>query len=170
MKKFLKLTLCISFCLLCSCEDHDKTQPEFYTLSTEIPAGQLPEGFSFKDLKVITFPNSNSVLPDFILSCHTNETGDIVGPMLSHPTLENRFIFLRSYDNEYSAQNFFDTVATVSSSPYQTFALDIKPFEIWQIRTAAGETGILLVLETRTEQRNTAPFAEIKFKARNIVR
>ncbi|MBN2664949.1 MAG: hypothetical protein JXR67_00450 [Bacteroidales bacterium] len=166
MNKLLKITLCISFCLISACEDHDKTPPEFYVLNTELSTGQLLKGFSFKDLKIITFPNSSNVIPDFILACHTNETGDIIGPMLSHPNLENRFIFLKSYDNITSAQNHFDTLSVIGINPFQTFALDIKPFEIWQIKTNSGETGILLILETRTETKNNTPFAEIKFKAK----
>lgn len=54
-------------------------------------------------------------------------------------------------------------------TPLQTFALDIKPFDVWQIKTNTGETGILLVLESRTETINNTPFAEIKFKVKKII-
>ena len=169
MRKLIRIPLFITICLIYACEDHDKTLPEFYVLNTELTTGQQPKGFSYKELNIITFPNSDNIIPEFILSCHTNETGDIIGPMLSHPNLENRFILLKSYDNLSSALNHYDTLSTRSINSYQSFALDIKPFDIWQIKTNSGETGILLVLETRTENKNNAPFAEIKFKAKKII-
>jgi len=166
MNKVLKLSLIISICTFSACEDQDKIPPEFYILNTEIPSGQSPKGFSFKELKIISFPNSKNIMPEFLLSVHTNETGDILGPMLSHPGLENRFIFIKRFDDLNSAQNYFDTLSTISKSQYQTFAFDIKPHEIWQIKTNTGEIGKILLLETKAEKINNTPFAEIKFKAK----
>jgi hypothetical protein len=168
MNKMFYRTLIVLICIISACEDHDKTPPDFYTLNTEISPGQIPKGFSFKDMKIISFPDSNNLQPDFILSVHTNETGAILGPMLSNIDLENRFIFRKSYDDLNSAQNYFDTLSIINETPLQTFALDIKPFEVWQIKTNTGETGILLVLETRTQMLNNTPIAEIKFKAKKI--
>lgn len=169
MNKIHYLTLIILICIIGACEDHDKTPPDFYILNTEIPTGQLPNGFSFKEMNIISFPNSDNLKPDFLLLVHTNETGTFLGPMLSHPDLENRFIFRKNYDDMNSAQNYFDTLSIINKTPLQTFALDIKPFEVWQIKTSTGETGILLVLETRTETINNTLFAEIKFKAKKII-
>lgn len=168
MNKLLVLYLIILIFIIGACEDHYKTPPDFYILNTEIPTGQLPKGFSFKEMKIISFPNSDNLKPDFILSVHINETGAILGPMLSHLDLENRFTFIKSYDDLNSAQNYFDTLSILKDTPLQTFAFDIKPFEVWQIKTNTGEAGILLVLETRTETINNTPFAEIKFKVKKI--
>lgn len=165
MSKTLKLTFALSICLISACEDQDKISPGYYILNTEIQTGQSPKGFSFKDLEIISYPNPGNIKPDFLLSVHANETGDIIGPMLSQPDLENRFILIKKYDDLNSAQNHFDTLSTISTSPFQTFALDLKLFEIWQIQTNTGEMGKLLIIETRTEKINNTPFAEIKFKA-----
>jgi len=86
--------------------------------------------------------------------------------MLSQPDLENRFIFIKRLDDLNSAQNYFDTLSFVSKEQYQAFAFDIKPLEIWQIRTNSGEIGNILLLETKTEKVDNTPFAEIKFKAK----
>lgn len=168
MNKILVLYLIILIFIIGACEDHDKTPPDFYILNTEIPTGQLPKGFSFKDMKIISFPNSDNLKPDFLLLVHTAETGAILGPMLSHPDLENRFIFRKNHEDLNSAQNYFDTLSIINETQLQTFAFDIKPFEVWQIKTNTGETGILLVLETRTETINNTPFAEVKFKVKII--
>jgi hypothetical protein len=168
MRPTLKLFLSISFCIFFSCKDHNNVTPEFFTLSTKITAGQIPSGFSFGDLKVISFPLLNSAKPDFLLSVHTDEFGNILGPMLSHPDLENRFNFVKKFDDLNSAQICFDTIATTNITQYQTFAFDINPFEIWLVKTNTGKTGKLLILETRTDNINNAPFAEIRFKPGTI--
>lgn len=169
MNKLLNLGLILLICIFCACEDHDKTPPDFFILNTELPAGQLPKGFSIKEMKIVSFPNPENVYPDFILLVHTNDAGDIIGPMLSHPDLNNRFIFRKSFDDLNSAQNYFDTLSILSQNPLQPFALDFKPFEVWQIKSATQESGIILVMETRTEKINNTPFAEIKFKARKLI-
>jgi hypothetical protein len=168
MKKILLLIFYILIFLTCACEDNDNRDPEFI-LNTDIQSGQLLKGFSFKKMNIIAFPNSDNIIPDFIVACQMNEFGDISGPFLSHQNLENRFVLLNSYDNINSAQNNFDTLSTISNSPSQTFALDIQPFEIWQIKTNSDEIGVILVLEARSEKVGSSSFAEIKFKAKKIM-
>jgi len=166
MNKLLLLLVLISISVFTECEDGDSVPPEFYTLDTALSSGQSPKGFSFKDMDLISYPNSKNIIPDIILSVHTNETGDILGPMLSQPDLENRFILIKRFDDLNSAQKYFDTLSVVSKDQYQAFAFDIKPLEIWQIRTNSGEIGNILLLETKTEKVDNTPFAEIKFKAK----
>lgn len=167
MKKILILFFCTLIFLNYACEDKDNRDPE-YILNTDIQSGQLISGFSFKKMNIITLPNSENIIPDFIVACFMNEFGDISGPLLSHQNLVNRFVLLNSYDNINSAQNNFDTISTISNGPYQTFALDIKPFEIWQIKTSTDEIGIILIIEARAEKIGSSAFAEIKFKAKKI--
>jgi hypothetical protein len=169
MNKLLILGLIILACIIGACEDNDKTLPDSYLLNTELITGQHPKGFSFKEMKVISFPNSDNLNPDFILSVHTNETGDILGPMLGDPELASRFIFRKSYDDLNSAQNYYDTLSIISEDPLQTFAFDIKPFEVWQIKSNTGQTGIILILESKAESINSTPTAEIKFKAKILL-
>jgi hypothetical protein len=168
MKKLLILTFCTLVFLTYACEDKDDRDPEF-TLNTDIQSGQLFSGFSFKKMNVVAFPNSENITPDFIVASQMNELGDISGPFLSNQNLENRFVLLNSYDNINSAQNNFDTLSTISNSPYQTFALDIKPFELWQIKTSSEEIGVILILEARSEKIGSSSFAEVKFKAKKII-
>jgi len=168
MKNILKITWVISICLIGACEDHDKASAEFYILDTGISSNQMSNGFSFKDMTILSYPFSDNNMPDFLLSVHTNETGDILGPMLSHPELENRFVFIKKFADLNSAQYAFDTLSTISSSPLQPFAFDLTPNEIWQVRTNTGESGKLLIMETKTEKINNTPFAEIKLKAKII--
>lgn len=166
MISVIKIIVCISFTLLLACENNDTT-PEFYVLNTEI-SNQSFKGFSFKKLNVIKYPNLKDEMPDFVLACSTNESGIIGGTFLSNLNSEDRFISLKRYDNLISAQNHYDTLTVTSKDEYQLLAMDINPFGIWQIKTNSGKTGIILVLEKRTETINNTAFGEIKFKARII--
>ena len=168
MKRIFYLNLFVLVFTAYACEDKENKDPEFL-LNTDPPSGYITSGFSFKKMRLITVPNSENIIPDFIVACLMNEIGEIGGPFLSHPNLENRFVLVNSYDNITSAQKNFDTIATLSNKPYQTLALDIKPYEIWQIKTSSDELGIILLLETRAEKIGLNAFAEVRFKAKKLL-
>ncbi len=168
MKRILSLFFCISVFLI-ACEDKEKDYSEFI-LNNTLQSGQLISGFSFKKMDIITFPNSENIIPDFIVGCFINEYGDIIkGPFLTHQNLENRFVLINKYDNKISAQNHFDTISTSTNSPYQTFTSDIKPYEIWQIKTSSDEIGVILILEAKAENIASNGFAEVKFRAKKFM-
>jgi hypothetical protein len=169
MNRLFILKLVILCSIVGACEDHEKSLPDSYVLNSKLNAEQHPTGFSFKEMRIISFPNSNNLNPDFMLSVHENDPGDILGPMLVDPVLTNRFIFRKKYDDQMSAQNYFDTLSLISDDSPQTFALDIKPYEIWQINTNTGQTGIILVLESQAASINNTPTAEIRFKAKILL-
>jgi len=161
MKNILRMFLAVYTCILIACEGHDQSSSEYYMLNTKSSSG-----FSFKNMEALSFPFSETNKPDFLLSVHINDAGDIVGAMLSNPDLENRFILIKKFDDLNSAQMAYDTLSVLSSSQLQPFALDITPFEIWQIKTNTGAMVIILIMETLTENINNTPYAEIKFKAK----
>jgi hypothetical protein len=162
------LLLILLIYLFSACENHDYIPPEYFVLNSKVTLGQPVKGFYFEELKIINFPNSSNIIPDFLVLAHTNETGDVLGPMLSHPNIENRFILIKGYDDLTSAKNHFDTLSTISNKQFQPIAMDVKPFEIWEIKDNTGKMGFLLILETRTENINNTPFAEVKFKAKRL--
>jgi hypothetical protein len=168
MKKILNLILCASVFLALACEDKEKTDPEF-TLDNDINDNHLGKGFSFSKMGVINLPNSENLIPDFIVACLMDENGNLQGgPFLSHPNLEGRFVFIKDYDNKISAQNHFDTISTISSRPYDIFASNLKPNELWQIKTSTEDIGIILIMEARNENVQGEGYAEIKFKAKKL--
>ncbi len=128
MKRPLILILCLLIFITQACEDKEKQEPEII-LNTNIPDGQLYSGFSFEKMRIITGPNSENTIPDFLVACLMNDLGEISTPFLSHPNLESRFVLLNSYDNLNSANNNFDTLSTISNQLPTTFALNIKPFQ-----------------------------------------
>ena len=166
MKKILKLLFITVSLTFTQCEDKDKILPEYYILNSDLISGRYPTGFSFVEMDIISFPNSKNIIPDFMIAVHLNERGDIVGPMLLLPELMTSLILIRSFDDLNSAQNCFDTLKFESKIHYFDSGIDVKPYEIWQIKTTSGEIGNILLLETKANIEENTPYAEIKFKAR----
>jgi hypothetical protein len=168
MKKVISLFFCISVFLTYACEKKENSDLEFI-LNNDLRNGLLISGFSFKKMDTISYPNSENIIPDFIVGCFINEFGIITkGPFLCHQDLEDRFVLINSYENIVSAQNHFDTISTISNKPYQTFTSDIEPLEIWQIKTSTDEIGLILIEEAKAENIEGSGFAEVKFKAKKI--
>jgi len=169
MKKVIILILCTSVFLIFSCEDKENSDPE-YILNNDLRNYHFISGFSFIKMDTISYPNSENIIPDFYVGCLINEYGIITkGPFLWHQNSENRFALINSYDNKISAQNHFDTISTINSNPYQTFTSDLKPYELWQIKTSSEEIGVILILEAKAENIEGSGFAETKFKAKKLL-
>ena len=162
------IILCTSAIMIYGCEKKENRDSEFI-LNNNLQSGLLISGFSFTKMNIITFPNSENIIPDFCVGCFINESGVITkGPFLWHQNSENRFALVNSYDNKISAQNHFDTISMICNKPYQTLA-DIKSSEIWQIKTSTDEIGVILILEAKAENVEGSGFAEIKFKAKKLL-
>ena len=159
MKTTLKFLGFGIFFLFASCEKDDKPK-DVFTLNSE-----QHKGFFFDDLKIIDFPNAVNVQPDFLVTASTNESGELISPLLVHPDLVSRFVLINEFQDLDKAQLFFNSFLTPEDKPLQQFASDIKPFQIWQIKTNSGSFGKILITETRIEDIDNTPFAEIKFKA-----
>ena len=159
MKTTLKFLAFGVFFLFASCEKDDKPT-DVFTLNSE-----QHKGFFFDDLKIIDFPNAANVQPDFFVTASTNELGELISPLLVHPDLVSRFLLINEFEDLEKAQSFFNSILTPEDKPLQQFASNIKPFQIWQIKTNSGGFGKILITEARIENRDDKPFAEIKFKA-----
>jgi hypothetical protein len=159
MKIITKILVLGVLLLFCSCDDDDNPSP-VYSLNSE-----TYKGFLFEDMKIIDFPNSINLKPDFFVLAQTNDTGDVLSPFLSHPDMESRFVLIAEFQDLESAQGFYDSYLTPEDKPLQQFALNIKPFQIWLIKTNTEKLGKILITETKTSNINNKPFAEMKFKA-----
>lgn len=163
MRTIIKLLFIASFLILTSC-DKDKTLPtNEFTLDSV-----THKGFQFDNLDIIDFPNSNDLKPDFIVLAQTNDNGDVLSPFLSQPDLENRFILSEEFDSFESAQTYFDSYSVPENKPFQQFALNVKPNQIWLIKTNSGEFGKILIISTEFNNIDNKPFAKATFKAENL--
>lgn len=165
MKTQYKTLLLGLLIVLTSCESDYNSKSEFYTLNTTVTSN-IFKGFSFESLNIINYPNKQNTKPDFIVLAQMNQTGTVLSPFLSQQDLESRFILSNTFSDYNSAKSYFDTLAIVENKTLEQSAFDIKPNQVWVIKTNNGDFGKILIVETKTEiVENNTPFAEIKFKA-----
>jgi len=163
MRTNFKLLLIALLLIWTSC-DKDKTLlTNEFTLDSD-----MHKGFQFENLDIIDFPNSNDLKPDFVVLAQTNDNGDVVSPFLSQPDLENRFILSEEFISFDSAQAYFDSYTTPDNKPFQQFALNVKPNQIWLIKTNTGKFGKILIISTEFNNIDNKPFAKTTFKAENL--
>jgi len=163
MRTNIKLLFIALILIWTSC-DKEKTLPtNEFTLDSA-----THKGFLFENLDIIDFPNSNDLKPDFIVLAQTSDNGDVLSPFLSQPDLENRFILSEEFDDFESAQAYFDSYSTPENKPFQQFALNVKPNQIWLIKTNSGKFGKILIISTEFNNIDNKPFAKATFKAENL--
>jgi len=163
MRTIFKLLFIAFFLIWTSC-DKEKTIPtNEFTLDSE-----MRKGFHFESLSIIDFPNSSELKPDFIVLAQTNEIGDVLSPFLSHPDIESRFILSDEFDNFESAQAYFDSYSTPENEPFQQFATNVKPNQIWLIKTNSGKFGKILIASTAFNNIDDKPYAKVTFKAEHL--
>jgi len=122
------------------------------------------KGFSIEKMNVADFPKSDA---DFIIIPQTNLTGDVVSPFLSNPNLEKRFILSNEFGDIESAQAYFNSYSDYPvGQDLQQFALEIKPNQVWLVKTHSGTFCKILIMDTRIDK--TTSFVEIKFRAEKI--
>lgn len=123
------------------------------------------KGFSVDGLKIADFPKSDA---DFIIIPQTSMTGDVMSPFLSNPNLEKRFVLSNEFDNSMSAMSYFDAF-TVNTEELvlQQFALELKPNQVWIVKTHSNTFCKILILDTQVDKKTS--FVEIKFKAQKLI-
>ncbi|HCY00566.1 MAG TPA: hypothetical protein DG754_10545 [Bacteroidales bacterium] len=159
----MEIRIIFTFCMLVfvSCDkENNKPADEFTLKSTEYT------GFLFEGLKIITFPNPNNLKADFVMSPQTTENDDVVSPFFAHPDLESRFYLSGEFESFDSALSSFESYIMPADIKYQQFALDIKPYQVWLIRTNTEKNGIILIKSAECYIYNDIPYAETTFKAK----
>ena len=154
----------IVFTLLVSCEkDKNKPSDEFTIKSSD------KAGFLFETLKIIPFPSADNLLPDILVSPYTMENGDVVSPFLSHPDFaEYRFFLSAEFENLNNALESFESYVLPDEFQLQKFAFNVKPNQIWLVKTNSGNYGIILIKNTEFNNDNDNPYAKVTFKAKKL--
>ena len=160
MKHTVQLLFALTFLIWTSCDKEPNSPSNEFSLNSE-----QHKGFLFEDLKVIDSPNSSGILPDFLVLAQTNENGDVLSPFLANPLLENRFILSEEFEDIENAEQYFESYSTPEDGPFLQNALNIKPYQIWIIKTNKGDFGKILILNSIYKSIDDTPYAEISFKA-----
>ena len=149
--------------ILISCaKEENKPSDEFTLKSSQYT------GFVFEDLQIISFPNTDNLKPDFLVSAQTVENGTVVSPFLSHPALETRFFLSDTFENYENALASYNNFIIPENIQLEQFALNIKPNQIWLIKTNTEKFGVILIKSAAFNNNNDTPYAETTFKAKNI--
>lgn len=146
----------------CDKKEDNKPSDEFTIKSNEYTA------FSFEKLKVIKFPFNNNLKPDFLVSPHILENGDVESPLLSHPDLEYRFFLSGNFENYENALAHYNSFINPDNFQFEQFAFGVKPNQVWLMKTNNNKLGIVLIRSAVSYSDNDTPYAETTFKARIV--
>lgn len=164
MRTNIKILFIALLLIWTSCAKENNSPATEFTL-----ASGTFHGFLFENMEIIYFPYSATTTPpDFNVFAQTNDQGNILGPYLAHIGSENRFILSKEFDDIESAQTYFDSYSTPETTPLQPFALNVKPNQIWLIKTHSESYGKILIISTDFNNIDNEPFAQITFKADNL--
>ena len=160
--RIIILFILLTSTLLIGCEETSEIPSKIITIDSSVDKGL--KGFYFETGKTIIYPNSNNIKPDFSVLVQIEQTLGIVGPFLSNPDLTSIFSLTDSFTEKELADNYFDNYKVVSTTNYDIGALNLKPYQIWTIKTNEGKFAKLLVLDTKKGTDLNNPFAEITFR------
>jgi hypothetical protein len=172
MKKYIIVILNSLLMLLISCEQEDPAMESVSATGEVVEVSDVfamnskeNKGFSVDRLKIANFPKTDA---DFIIIPQTSMTGDVMSPFLSNPNLEKRFVLSDEFDDSMSAMAYFDAY-TVNPAVmvWQQFALELKPNQVWIVKTHSGTFCKILILDTQVNKKTS--YVEIKFKAEKLI-
>ena len=161
MNTTIKVMIAICLFFFISCDKENSKPADEFTLKSNANTG-----FLFEKLKIINFPNSNNLKPDFILSPHITANGGVVSPYFSHVDLESRFHLSGEFDSYENALNYYESYILSDDVHFQQFALPVRPNQVWLILTNNERYGVVLVKSTEFNDNNDTPYAEATFKAK----
>ena len=161
MKKNILIILFIITQLI-GCKENIETPSEIITLDSSIENGI--KGFDFQTGKIIKYPNSDNIKPDLMVLVQMNSTEGLIGPYFTNIDLTQTFTLTDSFDDKETAEKYFDSYTSISSGIYDSAALNLKPYQIWTIKTNGKKFVKLLVLETMVGKDINEPYAEVTFR------
>ena len=162
----IRLLMAILIVVSVSCnEKKEEALNEFTLKSTGL------SGFLFETLRVINYPNSNNLMPDFGVFAQGTESGETIYPFLSHYEFKTKFYLIEKFVEFEIALERFETYELPSD--YETYEFDtiaymVQPNQIWLIKLKEEKFGIILTKSTYHNDDNNNAYAEVTFKARRI--
>ncbi len=104
-------------------------------------------GFSFNEAGIITYPNYDDIIPDFILSYYDPELYFSMPSI--YPYRFASFCLLNKFDNENSAKEYFESPSIILDSidfTLSTHGYDFETNQIWLIKTKYLSYGIIRII------------------------
>ncbi len=160
LKKYYLALFFIPFFVSCV-QNNDTNFPNTFTLNSN-----QNTGFSFGTMSVVN-DTINNYAADFVVVPQLNDSGQLLTPILIQLKLRSNFVLARQFDTLSDAKNYYDSYITFSEDPAKMdiYALMIKPYQVWVIKTGDNTYGKVLIISTKTEYLNKSYYSEITFKA-----
>lgn len=160
LKKFHLILFFIPFFVSCV-QNNDNNFPNTFTLNSS-----KNTGFSFGTMSVVN-DTTNNYAADFVVVPQLNDSGQLLAPILIQLKLRSNFVLSRQFDTLTDAKTYYDSYITFNEdvAKMDIYALTIKPFQVWVIKTGDNTYGKVLIISTKTEYLNKSYYSEITFKA-----
>ncbi len=127
-------------------------------------------GFSFSTADLIEYPNSESLTPDIILMAELDGNGNTKSIYLSScMQTKQSFILMEQFSDLESAENYFYTLSEASEDGYEIYALQVKEYQVWSVKTVDDKYGKILILNTERDENilkpiSTNSYGEVTFR------
>lgn len=143
-----------------SCE-HKETDIAHTTTAIFSINSETGNGFSF-ERQAVSMED-----PDFMIIPQKVITGDVLSPFLSDSDLGKIFFLVSEFKDPQSAQMCYDSefIRIPESSSLLQFATDLRPNQVWVVRTKDGRYGKLLILASYRNWSREKPNAGLRFRA-----
>jgi hypothetical protein len=137
-------------------------------ITSELNNGQIV-GFSFSHAEIITYSNSQSLIPDIIVMVQLNQLGNPMGVFLSSINLKPTFCFKYWSSSMDSSLIYFDNLLTISDTTFTDLALPIQEAQVWAINTHDDKSAKILIknflaYNDSTDINNITPYGEVTFQ------
>ncbi len=104
-------------------------------------------GFSFNEAGIITYPNYDDIIPDFILGYYEPEV--YFSTPSIYPYRFASFCLLNTFDNEDSAKEYFESPNITLDNIDSALSInghDVETNQIWLIKTKYRSYGIIRII------------------------
>ncbi|WP_456426132.1 hypothetical protein [Rhodocaloribacter sp.] len=136
----LSIIALVGVLLLSACDTTGNLAPEEILPSGEAMLTDQDAGFSF-DKGMIS-----DDAPDFRIAIQRDANNNVTGLFMSTPNLIEAFQLQGFYDTSSLAEKAFEGLVAAPKANYESLALEVKPNQVWFVRTESGYFAKLLVL------------------------
>jgi hypothetical protein len=118
------------------------------TINTRLVGGTAT-GFSFERGAVISYPDPEGTILDFMALVHTGEGGEVGGVFFARPdSLVPSFCLLAEFTTVESASSYFQSLAELPDSLYRELALPVSAGQVWGIKTRRHTFAKIMIRHT----------------------
>ena len=140
--KILSIIALAGMLLWSACDTTGNVSPEEVLPTGEAMLTDQDAGFSFDKGTI------DDEAPDFRIAVQRDANNNITGLFMTTPNLKEAFQLQGFYDTSSLAERAFEGLVAAPKANYEPLAQEVKPHQVWFVRTESGHFAKLLVLVT----------------------